>query len=866
MMLTAALMAACSTEENGMETGREAVSIQTRITQSSAKTRANDDATTPYSPTNGATLTLCYSSMESGPRSTFTCTDGSWSTAAPLYWQDLKPNQAAPAAERYAFFAVAPQMPTDGNTGTVEANQSASAEQSTRAAADALSAFEASDLLMAYQTTEKSGTLDLNLKHLLSQLQVKLVSDPNAPDALTDAELATASLSINGLQTDYVVLYSDPNPTPAQPDPVPSIERPAVAMTTGGNSTGLKPYVDGTSATRSFRFIAPPQTLVTGELKLKFTLIVAGVERSYTYTSAEEIGFNAGAITQITVTANRTDVVLGSIVVTDWTTPDPIAATVSIDISGTPDDISGSAPAFSTMKLWKGQEDFTANSNDPTDNLLTQAPVAARAYSKDAGTGTWTADATPFYVDDVVPADRFYALTLNTTGPTPGGSTIVDATTQLNDPLAAGPAEMKAGTLALNYRHLLAKLRITLTAATNFTASLLTNATIATPAMLPAYTLAYSTVPEDNNAIRANATGTPAAYPVLSPATDYIVAPQIIATGAKFVVKLTNGNTYTATLTSDLELAPGEITTLALTLNPTQTAITVGTAEWAVNGSSTSKTISIDGITDASGSILAGDNPTDGDRLDISADGSTATGAYLYDANATAWTSTAPFYWDALLSSNSPYTFYALFTPTDGTNTDTGLVKDYRGGTATGVAFGSKISFSATHLMAQVRFTLQPGTGYDALTAGEVSVKLHNLHPLTGIATDGSITLSDDANAVLPLTLTDDNASNSNEGPAVPPVDKSFSATALVAPQTVQAGQLLVTVTIGANTYNYKAPTATGFAYQPGQQNNIILTVDKTGVAISFTLEDWGSEGSTTTGGGELVDPAGTPDTSDTNP
>lgn len=136
MMVTAALMAACSTEENGMGANKDAVSISTRVTLGSDPVQMRSDGTpqartggTPQTRADGtsaytsanATLTLCYGSMDSGQKSTFTCAGGSWSTAQPLYWQDLKP-----VGGTYAFFAVAPEMPGDVHKGEVRKDQSTS--------------------------------------------------------------------------------------------------------------------------------------------------------------------------------------------------------------------------------------------------------------------------------------------------------------------------------------------------------------------------------------------------------------------------------------------------------------------------------------------------------------------------------------------------------------------------------------------------------------------------------------------------------------------------------------------------------------------------------------------------------------------
>ena len=860
MMVTAALMAACSTEENGMGANKDAVSISTRVTLGSDPAQMRSDGTpqartggTPQTRADGtsaytsanATLTLCYGSVDSGQKSTFTCAGGSWSTAQPLYWQDLKP-----AGGTYAFFAVAPEMPGDVHKGEVRKDQSTSsinrgAAGSTRAAGT-LTAFEASDLLMAYQTTTKSGTLDLNLKHLLSQLQVKLVS-VSGSDGLTAAELASATLTIDGLKTQYSLAYngtSGNSTSGAGGDAtIPSTACPALATATAdAAATGLTPYTDGTGDAKSFRFIAPAQTLTAGALTLRFTLTIGGTAHSYTYTSTgQEMNLTAGAITLLTITASRTTATLAGVSMTDWSTPTTITGTVGITITGSADTPTGSAPAFSTMKMWKGKEVFTAASGGsapgtrvPSEPDKTEAPAGAHLYNRNSS--SWTdASPTPFYVDDVASADRFYALAENTGSD--GSTAIHDAKTRLKDPVAAGPTPMNGGAVALTYSHLLAKLRITLTANDNFDANL-AGATISSPEMLPGYTLSYST----GNAITATATGTPDKYRGLSTGTDYIVVPQTVS--GDFTVALGNGNTYTATLSSPLMLEAGKITTLALTLNLTQTTIKVAVTDWGT-GSTANETITIGDI-NSTGGISESDGsftPATGDKLDIADAGSSATGTYTYGGSS--WTSTAPLYWDALNPSGSPYTFNALFTPVAGTDTDAGLVKDYQGGKASDVTFGNELSFSLSHLMAQVSVTVKPGEGYEDATASDITVSLNNLKKLAHIGTDGILTLNDATGALTLGNPTEDSGG------------KSFTATALIAPQTVAAGTVLVTVGINGSNYTLKVPTqpASGFAYKPGKKNSITLTINKSEATLSFKVEGWDTVGSTTEGDGELVEP-----------
>lgn len=846
MMVTAALMAACSTEENGMGANKDAVSISTRVTLGSDPAQTRADGTSAYTSAN-ATLTLCYGSVDSGQKSTFTCAGGSWSTAQPLYWQDLKP-----AGGTYAFFAVAPEMPGDVHKGEVRKDQSTSSIN--RGAAGTLTAFEASDLLMAYQTTTKSGTLDLNLKHLLSQLQVKLVS-VSGSDGLTAAELASATLTIDGLKTQYSLAYNGTSGNSTSGNggdaTIPSTACPALATATADAATnGLTPYTDGTGNAKSFRFIAPAQTLTAGALTLRFTLTIGGTAHSYTYTSTrQEMNLTVGAITLLTITASRTTATLAGVSVTDWSTPATITGTVGITISGSADTPTGSAPAFSTMKMWKGKEEFTAASGGsapgtrtPSEPGKTEAPAGAHLYNRNSS--SWTdASPTPFYVDDVASTDRFYALAENTESD--GSTAIHDAKTGLKDPVAAGPTSMNGGAVALTYSHLLAKLHITLTASGNFGANL-TNATISSPEMFPGYTLSYST----GDAITATATGTKAKYHELSAGTDYIVVPQTVS--GNFSVALGNGNTYTATLSSPLTLEAGKITTLALTLSLTQATIKVAVTDWGT-GSTANETITIGSIT-STGGVSGSDNsfaPATGDKLDIADAGNSATGTYTYGSS---WTSTAPLYWDALNPSGSPYTFNALFTPAAGTDTDTGLVKDYQGGKASDVTFGNELSFTLSHLMAQVSVTVKPGEGYEDATASDITVSLNNLKKLAHIGTDGILTLDDATGALTLGNPTEDGGGSGGNGNGG---GKSFTATALIAPQTVAAGTVLVTVGINGSNYTLKVPAqpAGGFAYQPGKKNSITLTINKSEASLSFKVEGWDTDGSTTEGDGELVEP-----------
>lgn len=132
-LITTATLVACSNDDDIQTDRMDAVQILTTVSNGEALTSGNrasnrtgntraDAATDPTYTTAAGTLNLYYGSVNATQSSTFTCAAGQWSTAAPLYWQDLVP---ATDASKYTFFAVAPAPLADAATGSVATDQSA---------------------------------------------------------------------------------------------------------------------------------------------------------------------------------------------------------------------------------------------------------------------------------------------------------------------------------------------------------------------------------------------------------------------------------------------------------------------------------------------------------------------------------------------------------------------------------------------------------------------------------------------------------------------------------------------------------------------------------------------------------------------
>ncbi len=323
--------------------------------------------------------------------------------------------------------------------------------------------------------------------------------------------------------------------------------------------------------------------------------------------------------------------------------------------------------------------------------------------------------------------------------------------------------------------------------------------------------------------------------PGVSSATG-IVLPTAAGSGVKLVITTASGKTFDAPLPTSSALIAGTANTLRVHLRRNEAVITATVTNWST-GITVNLPVTIGNITAISS--ISGDNLTlaEGDKLEVAE--ATNTGTYIYSSGA--WTNPVPLYWDDLATDGSTYTFSALLTPAAGSTTTTGLVKDYLGGITKDVTFGSPITFGLSHLMAQIDFTLKPGTGYEDVAPADITASLNNLKQLKSMGIDGTFT-SEAADAPLKLMLTDATTG------------KAYTATALIVPQTLAKGTLLVSIDIQGSTYTYSAPKG-GFAFKPGKKNSITLTVNKSGMDLSFTLNDWGENGSKADEDGELEDP-----------
>lgn len=745
MPLAVAALVACNEENIVDNTQMDAVGISVEMT-GTAETVTRATTTLP-----SGDLKLMYGSLTSLQTAVYTGSGTSWSSNAPLYWQQLASEQG-----KYPFYAVSP---SDADMTAVPADQSTA------------DAAKASDLLMAFAEPSYKRTIELNFRHALSMVEVNLTNG----GGMTDAELSTASLTIDGLQTQYTVAGT-------------------TATASGTAATGLMPLKNGAK----FQFIAPAQELAASGLTMNFTVTINDEPVAYTYKNTADLTLADGKKTVFNISVSKTAIQV-AVAVEDWTIGESRNETLTIAITGTADEVTDNS-AFTSMNLWLASERL-ANYSSATSTTL----GASYTYTK-GDDGAWTSES-PIYLDEMTANSVIYAMATNTTA--------ADAVTRFSDYLLAGPVTVQGGAAAIQFRHGMAQMTVNLVKGENFPEEI-TGATISTPEMLES-TAMVTTINEDLHFV---ARGSETVNYTIASGATHIVVPQTLAKDAVFTVTLANGNTYEAKLDEAVTLAAGVNTTITLTLKPTKVGVSAAVTAWGeaaaaatVQLAGTNSEIGITGITEA------------GDlALTYVKDNALTTTATTFTYNGTAWSNATPLYWDEIAPA-APYTFAALFTPAGD-----GLQRDYLVGLGTATTHGAQVALgNMTHALAKLTITLEAGTGVtaDELTALTKQVMLTD-YTAVAVNADGTanITMASEASAiafttgtvlfVAPQALTD-----ANTIVLTRPNGNTY---------TVKLGELKDA---------QQAAIFTDSKIEAGKHYQITLTVNETSVGISATIAEW---------------------------
>lgn len=554
-IMMAALMAASCSDIQEETVTNDAVGITTTLGGTPAHTRTATTADA-YAPAGG-TLILVYGIPTGTQSSNYTCAaDGRWSTAAPLYWNDLAP--AAAATQKYPFFAFAPAMPAAAPAVATDQSMTGS--------------YVKSDQLMAYTaTTQRRTDVAFTLRHLLAQLTVNIVSGANSDlDYLNPYH---ATLTLDGLRAAYTLSYDAPTP-----------EAPATATATGDPANAYTPNkVDD-----KHYLVLPPQTLASGAL----TITVSINGHNYTWHNTQPLTLAAAQNNTITLTVKKTGVSLAAsgIQIAPWdNSPAPI--------SGTPTDPDIKLPGTALNHLTEaGNLQLNAYKGSETvPGYNINYPVSydpAQSDGKRAAIDTAHPDYRPILWENLTKYTDAAATTLQNYTyvalfvPTATPAALNHERAYLGGISAATPWGTAPSFSADNQRmkQLMSRLVVKLNFGTEFSDADRAGISLSVTRKKKVGSINIKEV-TGFNVTTASVTAAEANVSLTPDATDpmsfhAILCPQLLAAaGDKYITLTLNGGTntkrdYILKADADLTLAGGQQHTL--TLNVSKTALTIG--------------------------------------------------------------------------------------------------------------------------------------------------------------------------------------------------------------------------------------------------------------------------------------------------
>ncbi|WP_084488515.1 fimbrillin family protein [Phocaeicola paurosaccharolyticus] len=787
------LCASCSNDETVNGDNSNCVQFSASV-EYDTKTRSVES--TPYT----GTLTLWNGSVKGGVSADYTYSNNTWSANPPLFWDNL----SSDGSGLYTFYATANHSTlNEGATdGVVAADQSAN------------DGYAKADLLAAYaESTKRNQTLSFNLKHLMAQFTVVLNNSTDANAAFTADQLHGATVAAKSLHADYTATWG------------------ATASITSGTAadklTDITLCPDAANASAStgliYRAIVPAgQTLGNVQINID----------GKPYTININHAINAGENTVQTLNVAKTGISLGAVSVTNWVENNLGDAALAINIAGT--NSGTDATLFTDMSIWKRGSSVESDKQN------------ALIYKKAAG--VWAFDAAsnsgkaPFYLDDVVASDQFYASAVNRDV---NGNPISDAQTNLLDGLIARPASVShttGGALNLEFHHAFAQLTVVVKAGSSLPVSIsLIGAKITTPSMIQnASTALYNA----DGSLSLVASGTASPYNLV---TTYdaaksqaeltaIVVPQKLVAGSKFTVTLANGNAYTATLDNEVNLNSAQNNALTLTVNPTAAKIAAVTvADWGT-GADAAADATLDGVT-ISAETLNGISEDGGLAVSvINGESGYLTGLYpiVYTSGVasvnTASTNYTPILWDEMPQYSAgatlnSYSYKALFVPANSVSGNQD--RDYlqtEGATAA-TPWGITPSFTLKHAMGKLVVKLQSDGTYTADQLKAATLTFTSAKYVYGYS-DAELTYENASR-----TITMSNASGT--------ADALGTYTAIVCPQSITGIKLV----IAGKTFNL----TTNIALATGSIHTLTASVNKSVVKIgTVNVNDWGEGGSST--------------------
>ena len=525
------------------------------------------------------------------------------------------------------------------------------------------------------------------------------------------------------------------------------------------------------------------------------------------YTAKDEAAalvYNAGEAKIISIMVDKGEVNV-SAKVTDWTTTpvDLDASTVGVAVKGGINVNNG--------------EQLLVYTGDPTTRTLLST------FTYDQG-GDIFNPSPKVYWESLNNPTTFYASILRTPKPN---------ATQLDDYLIAQPVTVAASNgVAFQLSHPAAIVNIRVQSSDNtFSSTELDQMQLT----LPSYTGGATVV---NGVFTPGITKNDVTVAKVSGSAYAFIQPQTIAAGQTIVsIAAPNGRVYTVSSASNIEFQQGVATTITIDMKKTPVLASANVIDWSL-GTALSMVVpainvsgSLNGTSDyfRNKTIHLYKLGTDFQHL-----------AYSYVQGTLGYSWTGPtLYWDNF--QGQPLNVIAAYFPTQAlipniTNSTTAFdwnlpanqqinsYDDYDLLTShVTLSTPQYVNFIFSHVLSKVRIEIT-GEGFTTDELTGMTVVLNNM------TVDGSVSMISGAISSTGSTKT-----------VTPRTDvDGLRYSALVMPQTVPLGTPILTVTLkNYPATPFTAALTTNMVFVAGKENVLKVTLRKTGIQISATLEDW---------------------------
>lgn len=474
-----------------------------------------------------------------------------------------------------------------------------------------------------------------------------------------------------------------------------------------------------------------------------------------------------------------------------------------------------------TVEPWKNGNDVNVNSlvitTPPNASVGIHTGDQMRLYNNNTQVATynygvdntWT-PANRIFWEDFTGANVSFNAAINPVAALNGS--------QLADYLVADPITVQRfSPINLTFRHAATKITVELSSSDNsFSPAELATATMT----LPNYIIGGH---ETNGLFVA---GTTRGNITLVSGVA-IFDPQTVNGGDNVVIVTIGGKDYPAVAAvGGVQFNKGEARKLLVNVRKTGVTMSATVVDWITGGN-----VSLDGrfvsisTPGASSGFLAGS------IIDLFVlNNNNASTKFTYQVNGS-WSAATPLYWDSFVT--LPINVAAVFpgsnqTPVSGQytwniegNQQTGLAtSDLMVAYSGSVAAGTAINLSFKHAMNKVAVVLKPGTGFVAGELDNAGVVIKNMF------TRCSVNLTNLAISTL-----------DNQIDIIPHKDSNLNYSAMVAPTTLGTGTRILEITIGGTVY--PVSLAGSMSFDSGKINTLTVTVNKTMIGISCSVENW---------------------------